>query len=469
MIYLSIIGLQALRLVPLFAQFTDEQMCWLAKNSSELHLQPGEKFVKEGDPANYLYVLLEGELWLTKNVGNREIYVHTYEAGTIFGEMSLLIDKPYIANGRAVKESHVLRLEKEVFWDMVTHCPSITRDLLSTMAQRLQLLESMSQQHEKFIALGTLAAGIAHELNNPAAATLRAAEQLQESLQILSLFALQFCQQSMTREQVALIANLENDLINHVATPVQFDSLTRSDLEEEVTTWLEMHDLIDGWKIAPTLVRAGLDTKWLDNFAEHLVTDSLADMLTWIDAKLTGIYLLNEIKLSTSRISDLVGAVKDYSYMDQAPLQNVDVHEGIESTLIILNYKLKENVVVTRDYDNSLPRIYVYGSQLNQVWTNLIDNAIDAIERPGHICIRTSRENDYVLVEIIDNGPGISPEIQSRIFEPFFTTKGVGEGTGLGLHIAYRIVVTNHQGDIRVISQPGSTCFQVRLPIEQSR
>ena len=469
MIHLSIIGLQALRLAPLFAHFTDEQMCWLAENSSELHLHPGEKFVTQGDPANYFYVLLEGELCLTKNVGNREIYVHTYEAGTIFGEMSLLINKPYIANGRAVKESHVLQLGKEVFWDMLTHCPSITRDLLSTMAQRLHLVESMSQQHEKFIALGTLAAGIAHELNNPAAATLRAAEKLQDALQVLSLFALQFCQQSMTREQIILISNLPNHLENHAAKSVKLDSLAQSDLEEEITTWLEMHDVIDGWKIAPNLVQAGLDTKWLDNFSQHLVTGSLDDILAWIDAKLTGIYLLNEIKLSTSRISDMVGAVKDYSYMDQGPLQNVDIHEGIESTLIILNYKLKKNMVVSREYDSSLPRIYVYGSQLNQVWTNLIDNAIDAIKEPGHICIRTLRENDYVLVEIIDNGPGIPPEIQSRIFEPFFTTKGVGDGTGLGLHIAYRIVVANHQGDIRVVSQPGSTCFQVRLPIEQSR
>jgi signal transduction histidine kinase len=469
MIHLSITGLQTLRLVSLFAQFTDEHLCWLAENSSEIRLQPGEKFVTEGDPANYFYVLLEGELWLTKNVGGQEIYVHTYEPGTIFGEMSILTNKPYVANGRAFKESHVLRLEKDVFWDMLIHCPSITRDLLSTMAQRLHILESMSQQHEKFIALGTLAAGLAHELNNPAAASLRAAEQLQESFQVLSLFALKLCQQSMTREQLVLIADLQNDLIKHAATAPQFDSLTQSDLEEEVTAWLEMHGLVNGWKLAPTLVRAGLDTEWLDSFVERVATDSLGDMLKWIEAKLTGIYLLNEIKLSTARICDLVKAVKDYSYMDQAPLQDVDVHEGIQSTLTILNYKLKGNVVVTREYDLNLPRIYAHGSQLNQVWTNLIDNAIDAIKGSGQIWIRTSRENDYVLVEIADNGSGIPPEIQSRIFEPFFTTKGVGEGTGLGLHIAYRIVVVHHQGDIRVISQPGSTRFQVRLPIEQSR
>lgn len=467
MINSNIIDLQTLRLEPLFQQFTDEELSWLAENSRELHLQPGEKLMTEGDPANYFYILLEGELSLTKNVGGKEIYVQTYEPGTIFGEMSILINKPYIANGRSVKESHVLQLEKEVFWDTLIQCPSITHGFLSTMAQRLQNLESMSQQHEQFIALGTLAAGLAHEMNNPAVASLRAAEQLQKSFKLLSLFALKLCKQSMTKEQFTLIADLQNELINRATTAPQLDSLTQSDLEEEVTAWLEMHDLVNGWKLAPTLVRAGLDCKWLDSFVEHITTDSLGDILPWIDAQLTIIYLLNEVKLSTARISDLVKAVKDYSYMDQTPLQDVDVHKGIQSTLTILNYKLKGNVVVTCEYDLNLPRIYVYGSQLNQVWTNLIDNAIDAIKGSGQIWIRTSRENDYLLVEIADNGTGISPEIQSRIFEPFFTTKDVGKGTGLGLHIAYRIVVIDHQGDIRVISQPGSTRFQVRLPIEQ--
>lgn len=469
MIHLSIIGLQTLRLEQLFQHFTDEQLCWLAENSSELQLHTGEKFVTQGDPSNYFYILLEGELSLTKNIGGQEIYVQTYEPGTIFGEMSILINKPYIANGRAVKESHVLRLEKDVFWDMLTHCPSITHRLLSTMAQRLEILGSMSQQHEKFIALGTLAAGLAHDLNNPAAASLRAAEQLQESFQVMSLFALKLCKQTMTREQFVLIADVQNELINRATTAPQFDSLTQSDLEEEVTAWLEMHDLVNGWRLAPNLVRAGLDTEWLDSFVEHVATESLGEILEWIDAQLTIIYLLKEVKVSTARISDLVKAVKDYSYMDLAPLQDVDVHKGIQTTLTILNYKLKGNVVVTCEYDLNLPRIYVYGSQLNQVWTNLIDNAIDAIKESEQIWIRTSRENDYVLVEIADNGPGIPPEIQSRIFEPFFTTKGVGKGTGLGLHIAYRIVVADHKGDIRVISQPGTTRFQVRLPIKQSR
>ncbi|BAZ47628.1 hypothetical protein NIES4103_02300 [Nostoc sp. NIES-4103] len=460
------IDIQTLRLVPLFKQLTDEHMCWVVEHCNNLWLQPGDKLVTEGEPADYLFVLLEGEIRLTKNVGGQEVYVATYEPGSIFGEMSILTNKPhYIASGRAFKKSYLLQLEKGTFWDMLTNCPFITQNIFSIMAQRLQNLESTSQQHEKLIALGTLAAGLAHELNNPSAASLRAAEQLQQTFHQLSSFALNLNQHSMTEAQLAFIAKLQCEMKKRAATELEIDSLTQSDLEDEVAAWLEAHGVIDAWEITPTLVRAGLDTEWLDTFAEHIAADWLSDVLRWMEATLAGIDLLNKLKHSTTRISDLVKAVKDYSYMDQAPLQEVDVHQGIQSTLTILNHKLKESIVITREYDRNLPRIYAYGSQLNQVWTNLIDNAIDALKQHGQIWIRTSRENDSVLVEIADNGPGIAPEIQPHIFEPFFTTKGVGQGTGLGLHLAYRIVVTHHQGDIRVISQPGSTRFQVRLPI----
>jgi signal transduction histidine kinase len=224
----------------------------------------------------------------------------------------------------------------------------------------------------------------------------------------------------------------------------------------------------DGWELAATFVEAGLDTEWLNTFVDPLAAHSLNDILTWLKTTLTGVELLSEIEQSTKRISELVKAIKDYSYMDQTPLQEVDVHEGLESTLTILNHKLKRGVVVTRDYERSLPYIRAYGSELNQVWTNLIDNAIDAMGGQGQICIRTLQENNCVLVEIIDNGPGIPLDIQPRIFEPFFTTKGVGIGTGLGLDISYRIVVGMHHGDISFFSKPGDTHFLVRLPINLS-
>jgi signal transduction histidine kinase len=462
------IHLQILRQVSLFAQLNDRDLHWLAEHGSDLWLEPGKKFPQEGQRADYFYVLLEGKLRITKTFGGHEMYLATYEPGTPFGEVPLFTNKPYLASACALQSSHLFRLNKDAFWEMLTNLPSITRNLLNIMGQRMQVLESTSQQHEKLVALGTLAAGLAHEMNNPAAAGCRAAEQLEETLERLSLFALKLSQQPMTQEQMGYIVNLQHHTSKLATAGIDIDSLTQSDRENEVADWLETHSVDDGWKITPTLVQAGLDTEWLDTFLEHVTADLLGDVLKWLEATLTGSELLKEIEQSTTRISKLVKAVKDYSYMDQAPLQQVDVHEGLQSTLTILSYKLKGNVVVTREYDLSLPRIYAYGSQLNQVWTNLIDNAINAIKGNGQIRIRTFRENDYLLVEIADNGGGIPPEIHSRIFEPFFTTKGVGEGTGLGLHIAYRIVVVYHEGDISLVSKPGCTCFQVRLPIEQS-
>jgi signal transduction histidine kinase len=254
------------------------------------------------------------------------------------------------------------------------------------------------------------------------------------------------------------------------------DPLAQSEAEDEVTDWLDAHEVADGWKLAPTLVAAGLNTEELDKIVTHVDLRCLGDVLSWLEATVSGVGLLNEVKLSSTRISELITAMKDYSYMDQAPLQDVDIHEGIESTLKILSFKLKQGVVVKREYGD-LPRISAYGRQLNQVWTNLIDNAIDATGGKGTIWIRTSQEGDFssgdrsgsrIVVEIADDGIGIPSEIQPRIFEQFFTTKEVGKGTGLGLDIARRIVVGQHKGDIRVDSKPGDTRFQVRLPINTS-
>ncbi|GAB1545376.1 ATP-binding protein [Scytonema sp. NUACC21] len=462
------IDIDALRRVPLFSNLTDEQFRFV-EHGTELWLNLGERLLTEGDPPGAFYVLLQGEVEFTKMIGNQEVHIITYETGTFFGHEPILLDMPIPVTGRAVRDSHLLKLEESVFWQMLATCSSIARESLRTIAQRLQNLEAVTQQHGKLIALNTLSAGLAHELNNPAAAVRRGARHLEEIFQSLLSLTLKLNCQQMRNAQLTLLFDLLQDTTEQVKKPSQLDPLTQSDREDEIASWLKAHGVADEWKLAPTLVGAGLGTDWLDTVVNCVPTDLLGDVLTWLTTALIGVGLLSELDQGSMRISQLVEAIKKYSYMDQTPLQNVDVHEGLETTLTILSYKLKQGVIVTREYDRSLPRIYAYGSELNQVWTNLIDNAIDAIDGQGQIWIRTSQLDNRILVEIADNGSGIAPEIQSRIFEPFFTTKDVGKGTGLGLDIVRRIVVGRQKGDIRVFSKSGETCFQVRLPINISK
>jgi signal transduction histidine kinase len=492
------LDINVLREVPLFSKLSNKQLQWLLDEGVEVWRQPGEIHRSEGDPAEHVFILLEGQIRITQKVGNQELLLAIYDAKTLFGELPVLMGQEYFwASGRAVTHCRIFELPNKIFWEMLSSCTCVMTSILRTMAERLQEVQTISQHRDRLVSLGTLAAGLAHELNNPASACRRAAGQLRQTRQVLQPLTIQLNQQQMTCVQKAFVAELQKDAVARARTAIKLDPIAQSDLEEELVQWLETNAVANPWRLSPTFVTSGLDITWLENVRKNIGEELLSSILSWIDVTLQETGLLDEIEHCTARISTLIEAVKDYSYMDKAPLQEVDVHEGIESTLTMLNHKLNQNKVeVVREFDCEIPHIFAYGNELNQVWTNLIDNAIDALvlgigdwelgtenresrnrnklfQPPiaGHqspvptIWIRTSCENDFLFVEIADNGPGISQEIQSHIFEPFFTTKGVGQGTGLGLHIVYRIIVGQHQGDIRLFSQPGDTRFQIRLPI----
>jgi signal transduction histidine kinase len=455
-----------LRTVPLFENLDDDKLAWISEHADEVRLEAGDVIARQGDPPEGFYVVMEGETEWTRKVGQEEIFVVTLGEGSIFAELIMVLDAPFPTTGRAVTEVGLLKLDAPSFWEMLRICPEVLRGILTTSVERAELHESVSQRHGKLISLGTMAAGLAHELNNPAAAIGRSAAEARGAFKEASEKAAELGGLRLSDEQRYFVAGLPEEVVQTQENASFLDSLEMSDLEDELALWMEDRGVEEGWEISPTLAGAGLGTAWLERLAERLPDEALAGVLGWLQATMAGNKLLREIEGGSARISELVGAIKTYTHMDKAASKEIDVHAGLNSTLIMLGHKLKKgDVEVVRDYEEELPRVCGHAGELNQVWTNLLDNAIDAVEGHGRITVRTARENGRVLVEVADDGPGIPDEVKDRIFEPFYTTKDVGKGTGLGLDISYRVVVEDHKGDIRVLSEPGDTRFQVRLPI----
>ncbi|MBD2776267.1 ATP-binding protein [Iningainema tapete] len=448
----------------LFPKLPDEALEEIKQHGTEIKLAAGEVLFNEGESNYNFHVVLEGEIQITKLVGSEKKLLAIHRRGEFMGELSMLTGSGSIATASAISPSRVVQIDIDTFKHIIAECSPIADVILTAMAGRTKDVEAQLRQQEKMAALGKMSAGLSHELNNPGAAAQRAASQLRENFQNMQALTLQL--NLLSKEQIKFINDIQSQATKHACSYSKLNPLDQSDKEDEVTDWLEDHQIDNGWKFAPTLVNGGIDASSLDLIADKIPVECLSSVITWLESTLASYGLIHEIEQSTTRIAKLVKAIKGYSYMDQAPLQEIDIHEGIENTLLILHHRLKKGVIVKREYDQTLPRINAYASELNQVWTNLIDNAIDAMDGKGDLTIRTLRENNCLIVEIADTGMGIPPEIQSRIFEPFFTTKGVGKGTGLGLEITYRIVVNRHHGDIYFDSKPGDTSFRVRLPIQ---
>jgi signal transduction histidine kinase len=455
-----------LRQLPLFAGLSDADLENLYDMAEGVSIGVGETLVAEGEPGDSMYIALDGQYEVSKQSGDREVVLANSGPGDVIGEISLLEGCPRTATVRAAEDGHLLKISRESFEHLLQRSPSAALGVVKTMTTRLRNTEAMLRQSEKMAALGTLSAGLAHELNNPAAAVKRSAGRLRQALAELQRFAAELGSLGLSPQATEVMYILRRELPQRATEPAKLDPLARSDLEGAVGAWMEEQGVEDPWEMAPAIVALGWDTANLEEFAAAFTPVQRPAFLCWLATACSVYALLDEVGQGAGRISEIVTAVKSYSRLDQAPVQLVDVHEGLDNTLVILRHKLKEGVTVVKEYEAGLPRIEAYAGELNQVWTNIIDNAVDAMGGKGELRIRTSGDGERVVVEITDNGPGIPPENQARIFDAFFTTKPVGAGTGLGLHITYNIIVVQHRGQIQVESQPGQTTFRVTLPVQ---
>jgi signal transduction histidine kinase len=460
-----------LRELFLFERLSDEQLAWLVEHGQVETRAAGTPVLTEGEPASCFFVLLDGTVALSRNIGGERVEMNRTDfRGSYFGATQAYLEAnvpsktTYQATAESITDTRMFQLPADEFGAAIREWFPMAMHLLEGLFFGMQNTQRAVGQRERLLALGSLSAGLTHELNNPAGAAVRATAALRERVAGMRHKLAMLASGAIDAATLPGLVKLQENAVERVAKAPKLGPLETNDREDEVADWLEGHNIRGGWDLAPILVAGGLDVEWLEEAIGLCPQQAMEPAIRWIGYTVETETLMNEIEDATTRVSTLVGAAKQYSQMDRAPFQVVDVHELLDSTLVMLGSKIAE-VRVVKDYDRSLPRLPAYAAELNQVWTNLIDNAIGAMGGAGTLTIRTFREEENAVVEIGDTGTGIPAEVKDRIFEPFFTTKAVGEGTGLGLDISWRIVVNKHHGDIRVESVPGDTRFKVWLPL----
>ena len=463
-----------LRELFLFTDLTDAQLDWIRDHGEIVEVREDEIIVTEGEQARCFYVLLSGALQMTRLVAGDQVeIIRTDQRGVYFGATQFYlgdqVDQNYSASVRALSDCRVFALPSREFNEVFRRWYPMAVHLLQGMFVGISSSNVLVGQRERLLALGKLSAGLTHELNNPAAAASRAADTLRERLAGMRNKLALLAEGQLDRDALKTLTVLQERFVSAGRTAPALTALQTGDLEDELTDWLDDHDVARGWELAPVFVAGGLRVADLEEVVQIAPADSLDGALRWLAYTVDTENLLREIGDATARITALVGAAKQYSQLDRASHQDIDLHDGLDATLVMLARKLGDGIRVVRDYDRDLPAVPAYPAELNQVWTNLIDNAADAMRGHGTLTVRTARDGDFALVEIADTGSGIPPEVAKRVFEPFFTTKPVGQGTGLGLDVSWRVVVNRHHGDLQLRSEPGDTRFQVRLPLQEPR